>query len=510
MQKYKNLHKGKRCFILGNGPSLADVDLSQLEDEFTFGSNRIYLSGFTPTFYACVNPLVLAQFRDEIDAINTVKFLAPSELDGRGHNILDTSLREPMFSSPEGPIWEGHTVTYVLLQLAFYMGFDEVILLGVDHNYGDVLQPNMEVVATGPDEHHFSSEYFSGGTRWHTPDLPMSELAYDLAKFHYEKAGRSIINASGRTKLKTYPIIPLSYILSDIKPRVSAIVSAYYAEDFIRGCLEDQAAQTELQEVVIVCQSGSKECEVAHNFQDAGVNWVTIVETEDVPTIYRAWNLGIQNSKGKYITNANTDDRHHPRAYELMANVLDSRPDIDLVYHDTFVSWEPNQTFSEFIEANRNVRLEAGRHEGKPGVFSWHNYSRELLAQGCFMGPQPMWRANLHQRHGYFLDNYKIAGDYEFWLRISEDANMFRIATPLGLYHANMDGAELSNPDLAAEESFQAIHLHQAEGATISPMADGLMRFCIEGRWTYINTNELYSTLEAHRHYKEDGLTKDI
>jgi hypothetical protein len=491
MQQYKNLHEGERCFILGNGPSLADVDLSRLEDEVTFGSNRIYLSGFIPNYYACVNPLVLAQFQDEIDAMETVKFLP--------NDPLDTSLREPMFSSPEGPIWEGHTVTYVLLQLAYYMGFDEVILLGVDHNYGEVLQPNMEVVATGADEHHFSSSYFSDGTRWHTPDLPMSEMAYSLAKFHYEKAGRKIINASGRTKLKVFPIVPINHVISQIKPRVSSICSAYYAADYMAGFLKDQTEQTETQEIVIVCQYGSEEHKMALDHREKfGYSWVTIIETEDVPTIYRAWNLGAQFARGKYLTNANTDDRHHPRAYELMANVLDARSDIDLVYHDSFVSWIPNQTFAQFIDDYKDVRLEAGRHEGNPGIFAWHNYDRELLARGCYMGPQPMWRANLHQKHGYFLDHYKIAGDYEFWLRISEDANMFRIGTPLGLYHASMNGAELSNPDLAAEEGFQAIHLHQSPGVDISPMPDGLLRFGIEGRWSYINANELYSMLKEN------------
>ncbi len=39
----KDIHRGERCFIIGNGPSLKQTDLSRLKDEFTFGMNRFYL-----------------------------------------------------------------------------------------------------------------------------------------------------------------------------------------------------------------------------------------------------------------------------------------------------------------------------------------------------------------------------------------------------------------------------------------------------------------------------------
>ena len=41
LQNFRDIHRGKRCFILGNGPSLAKTDLSHLRDEYTMGLNRI-------------------------------------------------------------------------------------------------------------------------------------------------------------------------------------------------------------------------------------------------------------------------------------------------------------------------------------------------------------------------------------------------------------------------------------------------------------------------------------
>ena len=59
LRKYKNIHKGKRCFIIANGPSLKKIDFSLLKDEITIGMNRIYLikklNDFKPIYLACID-----------------------------------------------------------------------------------------------------------------------------------------------------------------------------------------------------------------------------------------------------------------------------------------------------------------------------------------------------------------------------------------------------------------------------------------------------------------------
>ena len=490
MKEFHNLHKGERCFIIGNGPSLNEVDMEVLKGETTFGTNRIYLKdNFVPSYYVCVNPLVYEQFKDEIDAIETSKFISMRCNCEDDVYKLDTFTSWAGFYSPEESMWEGSTVTFVAMQLAYYMGFSEVILVGVDHDFGAYKQPHLEAVATGPDEHHFDPDYFSGGTRWNYPDLDMSEYAYNIAKVAFEKDGRKIINASANTKLDVFEKVPLNHLIGE-QPRVSAIVSAYKAEEFIKGCLEDQDKQSEVPETVVVCQEGSVEHRLALENM-----FCTIVTTKNIPTVYHAWNLGIRAASGKYITNANTDDRHHPDAYRMMADLLDARADYDLVYHSCYITWK-DQTFADFVEENEGKDLKMGRWEGEPGLFMWHEYNRGLLGKGCFIGPQPMWRANLHQRHGYFLDNYKSAGDYEFWLRIAKDANMYRLPHVLGLYHARADGIELGNPMNNAREAETAIVMHQEpEGIGFIPTGD-YVRAEMGGRWTFLENGQLMGVME--------------
>jgi hypothetical protein len=102
-------------------------------------------------------------------------------------------------------VWEGATVTNVALQLAFYMGFAQVILIGIDHNFANKGKANQTVVSEGDDPNHFSPSYFGKGFRWQLPDLDTSEIGYSLARNAYRKAGREVLDATVNGKLMIFP-----------------------------------------------------------------------------------------------------------------------------------------------------------------------------------------------------------------------------------------------------------------------------------------------------------------
>ena len=217
MYEMKDIHRGERCFIIGNGPSLNLTDLSKLKDEFTFGMNRIYLMfpelGFTTTYFASINDLVIEQCAEEIAALPIPKFIAwhsnrhfqrfPEDM-----VFLYTTYTGPQFSyDMTRRVWEGATVTNVALQLAFYMGFEQVILIGVDHDYVTKGQPNLTVTSDGEDLNHFHPGYFGRGYRWQLPDLEASERAYRLAKQEFESERRAVLDATIGGKLNVFPKI---------------------------------------------------------------------------------------------------------------------------------------------------------------------------------------------------------------------------------------------------------------------------------------------------------------
>ena len=214
LASYKDILKGERCFIIGNGPSLNKTDVSKLQNEFTFGMNRIYLAfpdwGFEPTYFASVNDLVIEQSSKEIRALKMPKFLSwhsrPHISPTDNTMFLHTTYTGPKFSEDvRHRVWEGGTVTYVALQLAFYMGFEKVILIGVDHNYQNKGEPNKTIVSGGDDIDHFHAGYFGKGFRWQLPDLEAWDLAYNQARTAYENAGREVIDATIGGKLQVFP-----------------------------------------------------------------------------------------------------------------------------------------------------------------------------------------------------------------------------------------------------------------------------------------------------------------
>jgi hypothetical protein len=149
---------------------------------------------------------VIEQSTDQINNLRAkVKYLRK----GYEDDILGcTSLisdYQPKFSlTPLESIYEGFTVTYVCLQLAFWMGFDTVLLVGVDHSYKFNGHPNAVNIAEGADENHFHKGYFSNGTKWHNPDLARSEQAYKMAELTFRQHGRKVINLTEGSKLDVF------------------------------------------------------------------------------------------------------------------------------------------------------------------------------------------------------------------------------------------------------------------------------------------------------------------
>jgi len=210
----KNIHQGERCVIIGNGPSLNRTDVSKIRCEYTFGLNRIYLAweewGFRTSFYLSVNDLVIEQCAEEILEIPIPKFVSwrsrqwlkpQSDL-----HFLYTTYTGPKFAKDASKrLWEGATVTYTALQLAYHMGFSTVVLIGVDHSFSSKGEPNQTVVSQGDDPNHFNPEYFGKGFRWQLPDLDTSEIAYQMAHEAFLKDGRQVLDATIGGQLDVFP-----------------------------------------------------------------------------------------------------------------------------------------------------------------------------------------------------------------------------------------------------------------------------------------------------------------
>ncbi|MGY0797603.1 6-hydroxymethylpterin diphosphokinase MptE-like protein [Lysobacter sp. A286] len=198
-------HRGERCVLIANGPSLNRMDLSFLRRQTVIGMNKIFLGfrkfDFYPQYYVAVNRKVLEQSANIIKTLNCVKFISD-----RADGIIPESGLSYRINTTRAPnrfchdiakgVHEGWTVTYAALQVAHYMGFREVVLIGMDHRFEYAGAPNQTQTLNGPDPNHFSPDYFGHGQSWDNPDLAHSEESYRIARCEYERSGRRIIDAT--------------------------------------------------------------------------------------------------------------------------------------------------------------------------------------------------------------------------------------------------------------------------------------------------------------------------
>jgi glycosyltransferase involved in cell wall biosynthesis len=219
----------------------------------------------------------------------------------------------------------------------------------------------------------------------------------------------------------------------------SAIISTYNAEKFFRGCLQNLIDQTlyikgQLQIIIINSGSDQDEESIAREFM-ARYGHIIYRRTKR-ETLYAAWNRGIELASGRYLTHANTDDRHCPNAFELMAQALEQN-DVGLVYVDALITRGANETFNYHFAK-------------KAWLLPDFNIRQAIL--DCPFGCQVMWRRSAHFDVGMFDASYKRAGDYEFFLRLAIRAGALHLPKILALYHESPNNLSYQAPEEVIQE----------------------------------------------------------
>ena len=217
LASYKNLHKGERCFIIGNGPSLRAEDLTKIKNEVCFASNFIGKifdkTEWRPTYFAVMDPGYIKNYLDEFlqyekkemfvavyaDSFNSAKRYFSNEKITFCH--LTHGIKGiPKFSNDAyNLMYGGHSVTYCLLQLAVYMGFKEIYLLGVDNNYSTNMSFK-KVIGQGSKNDHF----YSNGDKQTRANVGGMTNAFIAAKDFADKNNIKIYNATRGGKLEVF------------------------------------------------------------------------------------------------------------------------------------------------------------------------------------------------------------------------------------------------------------------------------------------------------------------
>ena len=210
-------------------------------------------------------------------------------------------------------------------------------------------------------------------------------------------------------------------------PLISIITSKFKGDEHIESFLDNMINQTAFDscELIIVDPTPGPPCRAIVDAQLKHKN-IIYKKIENDPGIYGCWNIAIKLSNGKYITNANLDDRRADTHIEHHVRFLENNKNIDLVYSEAYTT---EKDFEDFYNNSAQGR-----------VYPIQEFSKENMIK-CLPGCMPVWRASVHKKSGYFDESYNSAGDWEMWLRAVKDGSEFsKLNGIYGLYYMNPNG----------------------------------------------------------------------
>ena len=237
LEELKNSYSGKSCFIIGNGPSLTPADLELIKDKYSFASNRIYSifnhTSWRPSFYCIQDSILIREVNEKISelklgqifnffSLNSWKYYTKKIKNNKSNYFyfLDTNVKNidsflGLKNNVSKRVYEGRSITVSALQIAIFMGFTKIYLLGVDHTSSikienDLITRDNSII-----------DYFSGIDNDGITKRPyykdFTEKAYMRLKQYAERNNIEIINLTRGGKLEIFKRSDLETILNITK-----------------------------------------------------------------------------------------------------------------------------------------------------------------------------------------------------------------------------------------------------------------------------------------------------
>lgn len=226
IKRFQHRHPGKRCFIIATGPSLTIADIESLRGEITFGMNSISRifdqTTWRPTYYGIqdrqvyekMEESILSSFLEEDNVFVADRLGLYFELPDRfvqfpyngNYHLYCGKYGEysAKFSDDAyAAVYDGYSITYSLIQLAVYMGFREIYLLGCDCNY-----PKGE-------KNHFVESGFIDKNAASNP--VRMRVGYAKAKEYADAHGIKIVNCTRGGMLEVFPRMALEEVLQEAR-----------------------------------------------------------------------------------------------------------------------------------------------------------------------------------------------------------------------------------------------------------------------------------------------------
>lgn len=211
-------------------------------------------------------------------------------------------------------------------------------------------------------------------------------------------------------------------------PKVSVVIPAYNAQEFLRQTIDSVLHQTFQDFEIIVVDDGSQDetAQIAKSFGSS----VCCLQIQN-GGVSRARNFGMENAVGKYIAFLDADDLWESTKLEKQVSLLDENPAIGLCF-----------TGIERVDRNLTPLNKIEAH-------SYPDYCKALLLYSCVVSGScstVMMRGKIAKQVGGFDPGFTNYEDWEYWLRLSLATKFAPIPECLAKYRVVAGSASFNNP----------------------------------------------------------------
>lgn len=219
--------------------------------------------------------------------------------------------------------------------------------------------------------------------------------------------------------------------------KVSVVMPVFNGEKYIEHAIKSILNQT-YENIQFILVDGRSEDNTMKIVEDYSSNIDLIISEKD-QGMYDAINKGFAKSDGELMLWLNSDDYLFPRAIQTVVELMKENSDIKWV-------------------TGRKVYIDYESKIRKVGVFGSHY--RVLIAKGFYRGKglgyimqeTTFWKRDLYDiAGGYVSKEYKLASDYELWVRFARYETLYSLNTLLGAFRQH-DTQLSSNNDGYEEE----------------------------------------------------------
>lgn len=195
---------------------------------------------------------------------------------------------------------------------------------------------------------------------------------------------------------------------NNIKPTISIIAAAYNCGNTIEGSILSILPQLSEAIEFIIIDGGSRDntIDIIRKYENHLAFWTS----EPDQGIYDAWNKAIIKSKGTFIAFIGLDDYLCENYASAYLPIAQGDPKID------FIS-------SKMIINNTRKTI-----YGYP--WEWQTFKKQMNV----VHPGSLHNRSLFETYGMYSMDFKIAGDYEFLLRIGNKLNTKFINVPTVIF----------------------------------------------------------------------------